>query len=109
MGPRSVERGNWRPSSAFGLKRRVLQWGRVRLNAETTHPRRFVQRPFVASMGPRSVERGNLRSERTGHPMGWSFNGVRAIKIMDGVWFEVIDGMGRLVGCVVGVGGIGSA
>jgi len=34
---------------------------------------------------------------------------VRAIKIMDGVWFEVIDGMGRLVGCVVGVGGIGSA
>ena len=34
---------------------------------------------------------------------------LRAINIMDGVWFEVIDGIGRLVGCVVGVGGIGSA
>ncbi len=37
----------------------VLQWGRVRLNAETTRGRVRFYDENGASMGPRSVERGN--------------------------------------------------
>ncbi len=37
----------------------LLQWGRVRLNAETQADPLFWDRENMASMGPRSVERGN--------------------------------------------------
>ncbi len=82
MGPRSVERGNPK-SEPPSRSHRSLQWGRVRLNAETrirmqrlmtsgmlqwgrvrlnAETARLLMKPkpsWKASMGPRSVERGN--------------------------------------------------
>ncbi len=40
----------------------MLQWGRVRLNAETIQLALEATDELQASMGPRSVERGNLGS-----------------------------------------------
>ncbi len=59
MGPRSVERGNAGdfPNLLSGWSR--LQWGRVRLNAETGDSGDCRKIRKNASMGPRSVERGN--------------------------------------------------
>ncbi len=58
MGPRSVERGNKKKWVVIAPKGR-LQWGRVRLNAETVNASAAKKRTNRASMGPRSVERGN--------------------------------------------------
>ncbi len=42
----------------------MLQWGRVRLNAETSAAVQGVAAFSCASMGPRSVERGNQEGGR---------------------------------------------
>ncbi len=60
MGPRSVERGN-AMSIIASIAPARLQWGRVRLNAETFLIGTPPPIPTEASMGPRSVERGNFR------------------------------------------------
>ncbi len=75
MGPRSVERGNVNLLSSYASSCQ-LQWGRVRLNAETQilAPPDLVGRQ--ASMGPRSVERGNTTDQPDGGPPLDRFNGA---------------------------------
>ena len=58
MGPRSFERGK-KDGDWLTLKEYAsLQWGRVRLNAESPFLRQAAEATVNASMGPRSFERG---------------------------------------------------
>ena len=59
MGPRSHERGNLLSYRLLLLSLKLLQWGRVLMNAETKRWRKYRLRRRLASMGPRSHERGN--------------------------------------------------
>ena len=58
MGPRSHERGNL-SGNVHPCAIRLLQWGRVLMNAETANSYRWPALGLGASMGPRSHERGN--------------------------------------------------
>ncbi len=60
----------------MGSQRPMLQWGRVRLNAETRRANLAIFRLEQASMGPRSVERGNRRENRNEVDRTNGFNGA---------------------------------
>ncbi len=57
MGPRSCERGKMKVLPTIDLAMK-LQWGRVRVNAESKMLKAVRHIFDLASMGPRSCERG---------------------------------------------------
>ena len=75
MGPRSHERGNAEKEGPKAVAK-VLQWGRVLMNAETDRDIEIHHAVDAASMGPRSHERGNPEAVVGGMGGEGGFNGA---------------------------------